>query len=183
MPSNKFGNEYRDIRSLSKFGYNSTIKSGDIIDLDTYVTTAVSSGTSGDVSSSVANSTDNTIVRMDGTTGKAVQGSGVIINDSNEITGVNKLTSVEFRSNTYKDGIGHSGLFMTAGANGVVQMTKDTYKGTQDALLSVSTNGTIQKSNIVSSAVATIDDSSTSASTTRSSSKVSAEISAGGTLW
>ena len=58
MPSNKFGNEYRDIRSLSKFGYNSTIKSGDIVDLDTYVTTAVSSGTSGDVSSSVA---DNTI--------------------------------------------------------------------------------------------------------------------------
>ena len=49
MPSNKFGNEYRDIRSLSKFGYNSTIKSGDIIDLDTYVTTVVSSSTSGDV--------------------------------------------------------------------------------------------------------------------------------------
>ena len=86
MPSNKFGNEYRDIRSLSKFGYNSTIKSGDIIDLDTYVTTVVSSSTSGDVSSSVATSTDNTIVRMDGTTGKAVQGSGVVINDSNEIT-------------------------------------------------------------------------------------------------
>ena len=158
MPSNKFGNEYRDIRSLSKFGYNSTIKSGDIIDLDTYVTTVVSSSTSGDVSSSVATSTDNTIVRMDGTTGKSVQGSGVVINDSNEITNIAKLTSVELHTNNYKDGIGHSGLFMTAGANGVVQMTKDTYKGTQDALLSVSTNGTIQKSNIVSSAVATIDE-------------------------
>ena len=180
MPSNKFGNEYRDIRSLSKFGYNSTIKSGDVIDLDTYVTTVVSSSTSGDVSSSVATSTDNTIVRMDGTTGKAVQGSGVVINDSNEITNIAKLTSVELHTNNYKDGIGHSGLFMTAGANGVVQMTKDTYKGTQDALLSLHTDGTIQKSNIVSSDVATIDDSSTSASTTWSSSKVSAEISAGG---
>ena len=41
-------------------------------------------------------------------------------------------------------------------------------------------DGTIQKSNIVSSAVATIDDSSTSTSSTWSSSKVSAEISAGG---
>jgi hypothetical protein len=109
-----------------------------------------------------------------------VQGLGVVINDSNQITNIAKLTSVEFRSNTYNDGIGNSGLFLTVGDNGVVQMTKSTYQGTQDALLSLHTDGTIQKSNIVSSAVATIDDSSTSASTTWSSSKVSAEISAGG---
>jgi hypothetical protein len=119
-------------------------------------------------------------VRYDGTTGQTIQNSGVVVDDNDEITGVSKLTSAELRTNNYKDNIGHSGFFLTPGANGVVQLTKDTYKGTQDALLSLHTDGTIQKSNIVSSAVATIDDSSTSTSSTWSSSKVSAEISAGG---
>ncbi len=36
---------------------------------------------------------------------------------------------------------------MTVGSSGVVQLTKDTYKGTQDALLSVQANGTLQKTN------------------------------------
>ena len=130
--------------------------------------------------SSNGNSTDNAIVRYDGTTGQTIQASGVVVDDNDEITGVNKLTSVELRTNTYNDGIGHSGFFLTTGSNGVVQLTKDTYKGTQDALLSLHTDGTIQKSNIISSDVATIDDSSTSTSSTWSSSKVSAEISAGG---
>ena len=125
-------------------------------------------------------STDNAIVRYDGTTGQTIQNSGVVVDDNDEITGVSKLTSAELRTNNYKDNIGHSGFFLTPGANGVVQLTKDTYKGTQDALLSLHTDGTLQKSNIISSTVAIIDDSSTSTSSTWSSSKVSAEISAGG---
>ena len=64
---------------------------------------------------------------MDGTTGKTVQGSGVVINDSNEITNITKLTSVELRTSNYKDNIGHSGFFMTAGAQGVIQITKEKY--------------------------------------------------------
>jgi hypothetical protein len=39
-----------------------------------------------------ASSTDNALVRFDGTTGKVIQSSGVIIDDSNNITGVNDLT-------------------------------------------------------------------------------------------
>jgi hypothetical protein len=39
-----------------------------------------------------ASSTDNAIVRFDGTTGKLGQNSGVIISDTNDITGVNDLT-------------------------------------------------------------------------------------------
>lgn len=49
--------------------------------------TAVTGGSgSGDVVGP-ASSTDNTLVRMDGTTGKVVQGSGVTLSDNNEISG------------------------------------------------------------------------------------------------
>lgn len=39
-----------------------------------------------------ASSTDNTIPRFDGTTGKILQSSSVVINDSDEISGIDKLT-------------------------------------------------------------------------------------------
>lgn len=39
-----------------------------------------------------ASSTDNAVARFDGTTGKLVQNSGVIIDDSNNISGINTLT-------------------------------------------------------------------------------------------
>jgi hypothetical protein len=49
---------------------------------------------SGDVTGP-ASSTDNTVARFDGTTGKIIQTSGVVINDSNEITvGIWKGTEV-----------------------------------------------------------------------------------------
>jgi hypothetical protein len=169
----------QNIGGLNRFNNNNYgfVHVSNVEGLDKFVNQKLTLSNS--VSSNGA-STDNAIVRYDGTTGQTIQNSGVVIDDNDEITGVNKLTSVELRTNTYNDGIGHSGFFLTTGANGVVQLTKDTYKGTQDALLSVSSNGTIQKSNLVSSDVATIDDSLTSTSSTWSSSKVSAEISAGG---
>ena len=40
-----------------------------------------------------SSSTDNAAVRFDGTTGKLVQNSGVIIDDSNNISGVGTLSS------------------------------------------------------------------------------------------
>jgi hypothetical protein len=40
-----------------------------------------------------SSSTDNALVRFDGTTGRAIQGSSVIINDSNNITGVGTLST------------------------------------------------------------------------------------------
>ena len=48
-------------------------------------------GGAGDVVGPVS-STDNAIARYDSTTGKIIQNSGVIIDDSNNITGVNDLT-------------------------------------------------------------------------------------------
>ena len=169
----------QNIGGLNRFNSNNYgfVHASNVEGLDRHINKKLSLSNS--VSSNGA-STDNSIVRYDGTTGQTIQNTGVIIDDNDEITGVNKLTSVELRTNNYKDNIGHSGFFLTPGANGVVQLTKDTYKGTQDALLSLHIDGTIQKSNIVSSTVATIDDSSTSTSSTWSSSKVSAEISAGG---
>ncbi len=170
----------QNIGGLNRFNSNSYgfIHADNVEGLDKFVKKKLTVSSGGVSSNGV--STDNAIVRYDGTTGQTIQNSGVVINDNNEITGVDKLTTAEIRSSNIKDVIGHSGFFLTLGANGYVQLTKDTYKGTQDALLSVSSSGIIQKSNVVSSDVATIDDSSTSTSSTWSSSKVSAEISAGG---
>ena len=59
-----------------------------------WITVATGGGGTGDVIGP-ASSTDNTVVRFDGTTGKIIQTSGVTINDSNEITtGVWKGTEV-----------------------------------------------------------------------------------------
>jgi len=59
-----------------------------------WITVATGGGGTGDVVGP-ASSTDNTVARFDGTTGKIIQTSGVTINDSNEITtGVWKGTEV-----------------------------------------------------------------------------------------
>lgn len=47
-----------------------------------------------------ASSTDNAIARFDGTTGTKIQNSGVILDDSENITGVNKLTTAGFTLTT-----------------------------------------------------------------------------------
>ena len=49
-------------------------------------------GGNGDVNGP-GSSTDNALVRFDGTTGLQIQNSGIIIDDSNNITGVNSLTA------------------------------------------------------------------------------------------
>jgi len=41
----------------------------------------------------VGSSTDNAIPRFDGVTGKVIQNSGIIVDDSNNITGINNLTA------------------------------------------------------------------------------------------
>lgn len=42
-------------------------------------------------------STDNAIVRFDGTNGKTIQNSGAILNDNNQISGLNSINLSEFR--------------------------------------------------------------------------------------
>ena len=58
----------------------------------TGTTLSASGGGSGDVVGP-ASATDNAIVRFDGTTGKLVQNSGVIVSDSNNVTGISDLTA------------------------------------------------------------------------------------------
>ena len=57
--------------------------------------------TSGDVVGP-ASSTDNAVARYDLATGKLVQNSGVIVDDSNNVTGIGSLTATTVVSNTLK---------------------------------------------------------------------------------
>ncbi len=61
-----------------------------------------------------ASSTDNAIVRFDGTTGKIIQNSNVIINDINQISQVNRITVSEFSMTTSPT----SGKIMVSDASG-----------------------------------------------------------------
>lgn len=70
----------------------------------------------------------------------------MIIDDSNNITGINNITSNQFSSGQYYDNTGHSGLFMNPGAGGNIQITKTFAQGTADAITKFNTNGTIEKS-------------------------------------
>lgn len=58
-------------------------------------------------------------------------------------------TAVKFRSSQYYDNIGNSGFFMVSGANGTIQINKTPYQGTANAVMKLSANGTIEKSNVL----------------------------------
>lgn len=60
-----------------------------------------------------ASSTDNTIVRFDGTTGTAIQGSSVVISDADAVSG---LASLNINSTTTIDGIIDDDTMATASA-------------------------------------------------------------------
>lgn len=62
-------------------------------------------------------STDNAAVRFDGTTGKIIQNSGVIINDNDEISEVNNLGVSEIRLTTSPS----TGLILVSDVNGNAQ--------------------------------------------------------------
>jgi hypothetical protein len=78
--------------------------------------------------------------------------------DANEST-TNIATSVLYRSSQYYDSVGTSGFFMGAGATGTIQMNKTPYQGTTDAIMTLSANGTIQKSTAIADAVGVITSS------------------------
>ena len=56
----------------------------------------IGGGGSGDVVGPVS-SVDNAVTRFDGVTGKLIQNSGVIIDDTNNITGVNSIDSTDYK--------------------------------------------------------------------------------------
>ncbi|PLX12076.1 MAG: hypothetical protein C0598_06645 [Marinilabiliales bacterium] len=61
-----------------------------------------------------ANSTDNAIVRFDGTSGKIIQNSDVIIDDNDQISQVNSLEVAEFKLTTSPS----TGLILVSDING-----------------------------------------------------------------
>lgn len=79
-----------------------------------------------------ASSTDNAAVRFDGATGKILQNSGVIIDDSNNITGVASLTATTFSGKisigTSQAAIGN-GLTNTAGTDNIMFYTGSALRG------------------------------------------------------
>jgi hypothetical protein len=70
--------------------------SGDAILFDIEVEYAATGGAGAGDANGPASSTDNAVVRFDLATGKVLQNSGVIIDDSNNITGVAQLTATKF---------------------------------------------------------------------------------------
>ena len=71
--------------------------------------------------------------------------TGVLQKTGSTCDASGNLTAVKMRSNQYYDGTGSSGFFMGVGAGGSIQMNKSPYQGTADALMTLSANGTIQK--------------------------------------
>lgn len=83
---------------------------------------ASASGSSGDVVGP-ASSTDNAIVRFDGTTGKLVQNSGVTVDDSNNISSAGSVTGASFIPSGAT--VATNGLYLPA-ANTVALSTNST---------------------------------------------------------
>ncbi len=68
-----------------------------------------------------SSSTDNTVVKFDGTSGKLIQDSGIIIDDSDNITGVTTLAIGGSLETDYcvsiRGGVSDSGLYVMSGDN------------------------------------------------------------------
>lgn len=86
-------------------------------------------GGGGDVFSSIATSTDNSVTRMDGTTGKLIQASPVIIDDLGAVTGV---TTIDGRDPSV-DGAKLDGIASAATANSAdaTLLARANHTGTQ----------------------------------------------------
>ena len=66
------------------------------------------------------------------------------------------LTALKMRSNQYYDGTGSSGFFMGVGSGGSIQMNKTPYQGVEDAVMTLSGNGTIKKSSVIADAAGVV---------------------------
>ena len=79
----------------------------------------------------------------------SLSANGTIQKTTSTCDASGNLTAIKFRSNQYFDNTGNSGFFMGSGANGTIQINKTPYQGTADAIMSLSANGTIQKSGAI----------------------------------
>ncbi len=98
-------------------------------------------------------STDNGIVRFDSTTGKLIQGSGIIISDDDRISGALSLTTgAVWTSQLYNDGINQRGININSGVGGKITFNGDDYKTagilTNDTSGNITTQTDITANNI-----------------------------------
>jgi hypothetical protein len=91
-------------------------------------------------------SVDNTIPRHDGTTGKLLQTSGVIIDDSNNISNVLSLEAGVVSSLLYYNQTANAGILINPGTAGTIGLVSTSYSGNVDACLSLNAAGVLQKS-------------------------------------
>ncbi len=95
-------------------------------------------GGSGDVTGP-ASSTDNTLPRFDGTGGKTLQGSGVVVDDSNNVSGVVGLTVTGnitlSTGGATVDGVDLTALASTVSGKADVAFTINTQTGTTYTLV------------------------------------------------
>lgn len=81
-----------------------------------------SGGGSGDVSSSASSATDNTLVRTDGTSGKTVQTSNVVVSDADAISGVTQLSvdNITLDANAVSISSANGSLTLSSNGSGAV---------------------------------------------------------------
>lgn len=125
-----------NITGIASLNINSTTTVSSIIDDNTFVTASSSNiPTAASVKSYVdaapfgnvvgpASSTDNTLPRYDGTTGKLIQGSSVVVNDSNEISGLTQLNvgNIQVSGNSIYSTDTNGNIYLTPNGTGKVSI-------------------------------------------------------------
>lgn len=120
-----------------------------LAELDSEITSST-----GDKVVGPASSTDNAVARFDSTTGKLLQDSNVIINDSDEISGINKLDvdNLSLDSNTLSSTNTDGDINISPDGTGSLVVTKDA--SFEDLVSFSESNDTTTGSNATLSAVA-----------------------------
>lgn len=96
-------------------------------------------------------STDNALVRFDGATGKIVQNSGVILDDSNNLTGINNLTGSSITATTAFNGNLNGNATTATTATNFSGVLAGDVTGTQGATVVASVGG-VTAANVASGA-------------------------------
>lgn len=86
--------------------------------------------------------TDNTLVRYDNTTGRVIQGSGAVLDDSDNLS-VNTLSATaNVNGTSFQDPTQTNGFLTPAGAGSKIRFTNSEYSGLVDRICTHSTDGT-----------------------------------------
>lgn len=148
--------------------YKIVFKDSDDVTLYTVDPSAIAASSVADVSGP-ASSTDNAVARFSGTTGKTVQNSGVIVDDSNNVTGVSSLSLVE-KAAAEADVAGSGQFWVKNDAPNTAQFTDDAGTDFQLATLTGTetlTNKTLTSAKITTGVEPTSSDGAALGTTTK----------------